>query len=298
MQSAAILADHFADIRLTKTNGSAPAFRLEGAAIAANAGIALAFGDHNADFADGTPVVLPPNLIAGTDYEIVLNPDSTLSAHTYGAAKEFGRPVIGGFHHAPGGNASGRAGGNAEPAINPYSIYDLNFRPACPDPRGMALIDGRFWCDLYLLGTNHKTEGTSRWGAKIATGRTLDRLNYADAVAIMESHGKTLLGVTDFWAAAFGVTEKAALEGRPEIAGLLEDGAERFTSRHGLFQATGGVWVWGHDEDPDEPRASLFGGSWIGGSRAGSRCARLVYWPEDSGGHVGARGRSDHLNHD
>lgn len=39
--------------------------------------------------------------------------------------------------------------------------------------------------------------------------------------------------------------------------------------------------------------ASLFGGSWINGSNAGSRYANLDYWPENSDDNVGARGRSD-----
>lgn len=40
--------------------------------------------------------------------------------------------------------------------------------------------------------------------------------------------------------------------------------------------------------------ASIFGGSWINGSNAGSRYANLGYnWPENSSDDIGARGRSD-----
>lgn len=296
MQTASALTGTPAVPRLSKADPAAAAFRAIGhRAIAVQAGLAVDFGDLHVDFADGWAVDLSDALIPGTDYEIVLNPDSTLSAHAFGAAGDFGRPVLGGFHFAPGGNATARAGGDTKPAINPFSVYDLNFRPACPDPRGMALIEGRFWADIYLLGTDHVRDGTSRFGATIATGRTLDRLNHADAVAVMARHGKQLLGITEFWVSAMGVAEKASLDDRPETAGLLECGAERFTSRYGLFQVTGGVWQWGHDEDPDDPRASIFGGSWIDGSDAGSRCADLDHWPGDSYEHVGARGRSDHL---
>lgn len=41
------------------------------------------------------------------------------------------------------------------------------------------------------------------------------------------------------------------------------------------------------------PRPSIFGGSWINGSNAGSRYANLDNWPENSNENLGARGRSD-----
>jgi hypothetical protein len=55
------------------------------------------------------------------------------------------------------------------------------------------------------------------------------------------------------------------------------------------------MWVWGHDGHPDMPRASIFGGSWLNGGNAGSRYANVDYWPVFSYGHIGARGRGDHL---
>jgi hypothetical protein len=42
-----------------------------------------------------------------------------------------------------------------------------------------------------------------------------------------------------------------------------------------------------------QPRASIFGGSWLNGDNAGSRYANLDYWPENSNDNLGARGRSD-----
>jgi hypothetical protein len=302
MQTSALAADTPAELRLTKSNPLAPAFRaISQTELVVHGGIVVHFGDVCAELPANTPIVLPEGRIAGCDYEVVLNPDFTLSAHQHSKAADFGRPVIGGFHFAPGGNASARAGGDREPAINPHSIYDLSFRPACPNPRGMACVEmggGRkIWVDIYLTGTGHEIGGTSCHGATIATGRTLDRLNYIDAQAIMARHGKQLLGVTEFWAAAYGVTEKAALKERPETTGLQADDDHRFTSRYGLFQATGGVWIWGHDEDPNDRRPSLFGGSWLLGSHAGSRYANLGYWPGHSRGLLGVRGRSDHLTH-
>ena len=46
-----------------------------------------------------------------------------------------GDSVLGGFHYAPGGNAPARSGGDDVPAINPCSLWDVAFRPACADQR-------------------------------------------------------------------------------------------------------------------------------------------------------------------
>ncbi len=61
------------------------------------------------------------------------------------------------------------------------------------------------------------------------------------------------------------------------------------------MQATGNLWVWGHDGDPDTPRASILGGSWFHDGYAGSRYANVDRWADYSAGNLGARGRSDHL---
>ena len=42
-------------------------------------------------------------------------------------------------------------------------------------------------------------------------------------------------------------------------------------------------------------RPSIFGGSWINGSNAGSRYANLDNGAENSNENIGARGASDHL---
>jgi hypothetical protein len=116
--------------------------------------------------------------------------------------------------------------------------------------------------------------------------------DYATAVTVMARHGKGLLSFAEFAAAAYGVTEKTAHTGDPQITKL---DAPR-TSKWGLMQAVGNLWVWGHDGDPDAPRASVFGGSWWYGGDAGSRCAFVAYrWPGDSDDFLGARGRGDHL---
>jgi hypothetical protein len=250
-------------------------------------------------FAEDTALEMPKlGLVAGRDY-VVLVVDGAAAAFVADSAPT-ASSQIGGFHFAPGGNASARAGGDDVPAINPCSLWDLNFRPACPDPRGMTLVGRKFWCDIYLTATEH-ADCTSRFGVTIADGddlpaggidgKTHKAFDYATAVTVLGSHGKGLLSIEEFFAAAFGVTEKSAAGKNPKVTGL---DAPR-TSKFGLMQATGNMWVWGHDGDPDTPRASVFGGSWFVGDFAGSRCAHVDYWPGDSDGDLGARGRSDHL---
>ena len=124
-----------------------------------------------------------------------------------------------------------------------------------------------------------------------ATGEPFRRFDYAAACGVMKHHGKGLLSFEEFALAAYGVTEKTAANDDPHHTGL--DAAR--TSKFGLMQATGNMWVWGHDGDPDEPRASILGGSWWYEDDAGSRCANLDYWAGHSGEGLGARGRSDHL---
>jgi hypothetical protein len=283
---------------LTKADPASPALIVTGReTIAIKAG--TAFNGHA--FTEQTPVDLS-GLEPGIDYVIMVEDGGV------GFARCIAPPVanvviLGGFHFAPGGNALAREGGDDVPAINPHSLWDQNFRPSCDDPRGMALVDvpGRkFWADIYLLGADH-LDGTSRFGVTIADGNDppqkpgggrYKKLDYETALAVMKHHGKGLLGAEEFFAAAFGVTERTAHRGDPRTTKLDAPRSSRF----GLIQATGGMWVWGHDGDPDEPRASIFGGSWMSDGYAGSRYAYVAYdWPDNSLGLIGARGRGDHL---
>ncbi|NTI27631.1 phage major tropism determinant [Rhizobium rhizogenes] len=278
-------------------------------AIAIRAGTIIeSKGDTYAFDAD-TPVTLG-QLAPGQDYGISLDQVGKPFADILGPPNPLDEGWFAGFHYAPGGCAAGKTGGDGIPAINPFSLWDVDFRPACPDPRGMALIETeggkRFWADIYLLGVHHREHGTSRHGAVIADGRDTpirtdgngkySNLDYPTAVEIYAHHGKRLLGAEEFFAAAYGVKERCSREDEPTVTGALDDGAERFISKRGIFEATGTMWQWGTDGHPDDPRPSIFGGSWIDGSNAGSRFALLDFWPEYSSGIISARGGSDHLN--
>ena len=259
-------------------------------------------GKFRVGFGRDFPIAIDPALLVpGSDLDIVLTPHDKLAVVP--ARSAVLDTLVGGFHFAAGGNAEATAGGDAVPAINPCSIWDVGFRPACLDPRGMALVEHnglRFWCDIYLLGVDHRDQGASRFGAEIADGRSLPqaiegkgrtkKLDYETARAIYAHHGKQLLGAEEFFAAAYGVTERTAAGNDPKVTGL--DVAR--TSRFGIMQATGNLWIWGTDGHPDDARPSIFGGSWISGVLAGSRFALLGDWPVSSLDDISARGRSDH----
>lgn len=275
--------------------------------VAVRAGVALLMDRRRVEL-DATELDIVEPYIPGDDLVVLLGPNDVPYAGVW-RGNEDPSLLLGGFHFALGGNATARAGGDETPAINPLSIWDIGFRPSCPDPRAMAYVAGvrgsegvePFWVDLYLLNVDHLAKGTSCAGATIAdgykhrpivaAGEPVSKLDYTTAVAIMMGHRKGLLSTAEFAAAAYGVTEISACGSKPAVTGL---DALR-TSGCGMMQATDNLSIWGHDGDPDKPRASIFGGSWVDGDWAGSRGAHVGTWPDNSAGWIGARGRSDHL---
>lgn len=261
--------------------------------ISIKAGSLVEIGDRTYSYDRETAIALD-ELVPGRDYAVGINAVGDLFA-TVANDNPLNGDFFAGFHFAPGGNAIGRKGGDSVPAINPHSLWDIEYRPEKCSPLGMTAVtmpdDRIVWVDIYHLGVDHAVHGTSRFGVTPATGSTLDLLDYPTAKSILEGHGKRLLTYDEFRTATHGVTERSAANNRPRTTGL--DAAR--TSRYGLMQATGNLWVWGTDGDIDDPRSSLFGGSWFSGEDAGSRFASLAYWPGDSNEIIGARGASDHL---
>ncbi len=286
---------------LAKINRRAPALKAMGGTIAIKAGTAFAGVRFKAD----TLVPAPRGgFVAGCDYGVIITAKGPSLLKL--TAKDIGRRnLLGGFHVAPGGNGRDGKGGDTTPAINPHSIWDRNFRPGCPDPRGMTLVvlpGGRkFWCDIYLLGRDHLKNGTSAFGVEIADGASppqnpkggaYSKLDYETAMAVMKHHGKGLLNAEESFAAYIGGVEQTALGHDPKITGL---DAPR-TSQWGVMQPFGSMWQWGHCGHPTRPRASVFGGSWFVDDTAGSRRAYVAYdWPGNSNDSIGARGRGDHM---
>jgi hypothetical protein len=283
-------------LSLTKRDPTSPALKVIGRnRVVIKAGTVFDIRVFSQDF---EVMLLDGELEPGSNYGVICG----ASGAPYLFNVDRGLPIhcFAGFHFAPGGNATGRAGGDDITAINPCSVWDLKFRPECPDPRGAFFINGPrgpAWLDIYKLGKNHLIDGTSKFGVTIAdhfdppqnpAGGYFDRLDHPTAVKVLAHHGKTLASVEELAFAAHGVTENSALGIDPKITGL---DAPR-TSQFGMMQATGSTWDWCHDENG---RPSLFGGAWDGGQHAGSRCAFLDLWPEHSYEYLSVRGRSDHL---
>ncbi len=209
----------------------------DAAAIGIRAGTVITIEGISRTFETDTHIPFS-NPTVGRDYGIGFDSDGNLCAEIVDQNPLSGK-FFAGFHFAPGGNAVGRDGGDSEPAINPYSIWDIGFRPSCPDPRGMTRVqctDGKsIWVDIYFLGVNHAEHDTSRFGETIANGDTMGLLDYQTTVKIIEGHGKRLLTYDEFRAAAYGVTERSSADRNPKKTGL--DAAR--TSRFGMMQATG-----------------------------------------------------------
>lgn len=311
---------------MSKADPYAVVFVKTGAgAVSIKAGTRVGVAGATVTFAAETPVAMPA-LTAGTDYAVWVKSDGTIQASAnHSAPPAPGEWLkIGGFHYAPGGNAPGQAGGDTTPAINEHSIWDLKFRPACPDPRGMTLVAGAFWADIYLLGVNHHTDGTSRHGATIADGSSPPKipsafggngsaaystLNWWEAGEVLMSHGKRMPDCAEFAALAYGVTGASSI-GADQLTTKLN---AAYTSRWGVMQAAGVMYVWGRADGGGQgaaawtantggrgstyllPNAALFGGAWNNGANAGSRCSLWNYAPTSSYSDVGARGVCDHV---
>ena len=343
---------------LQKDNPYTAAFSAVTQTVSLNQDIRATVGGKLRKWPASSAVTLPA-LVGGTDYAIYACADGTLQA-----SANFSAPAgydaststqIGGFHYAPGGNAAAQDGGNTTPQINPYSLWDLKWRPACADPRGMTLVGGRFWCDIYLTGIDVDANGSSRNGVAIADGSsppkvpamfggngstTYGSFTWFEARELLASVGKDLLDYGEFAAAAYGTKEASQRGSDAVTTGLGTTNAasantdEKFTSKWGVLQSSGCMWVWGRDlinrvtvggapadaaalaadinsyawravtkgrgsmylQSTDYGiAASLFGGRWNNGSNCGSRASNWDNQPWVSNSYIGARGRCDHL---
>lgn len=313
---------------MVKADRASPAFAKTAAEeLSVKAGTIIGIADRLLRFAVDTPVIMPA-LVAGTDYAIYACADGSIRADAnwsapagYTAANS---RKIGGFHYASGGNAAAQAGGSAVPEINEYSIWDLRFRPDCPDPRGMTLVADSFWSDIYLLGVDHHVNGSSAFGVTIADGSSPPKIparfggNGANAYSnmtwwvateVLRSHGKRPPAYDEFAALAYGTTE-ASSGGTDPGSTILR---EAYTSKWGVMLATGNMYVWGADFGGGNAAAAWsantsgrgstyqmenvarFGGSWGDGSNSGSRSSLWSPSPTSSANSVGARGVCDHV---
>jgi hypothetical protein len=170
----------------------------------------------------------------GQDYQVVVHKNGKIEAvFSEDLVNDTDDSVlIGGFHFAPGSNGSDESkGGDTTPQVNPYSIWDLRFRPIAFDPRGMALVDNDFWCDIYLM-----TDKGSRYGEPVKVN-----INWWDANAELHKLGKRCPSEKEFHQLAFGTTENKSSGTRIEKTGCVPE----FTSKWGMMMSTGCYYVWG-----------------------------------------------------
>lgn len=230
---------------------------------------------------DVDTAITMPTLTAGTDYAIYACTDGSIRAdanqsaptgYTVGNSRK-----IGGFHYGLVAAGTTVAGGSfattgngkiwtqpdvdAIAGINQYSLWDLKFRPIVADPRGMALVGGTVWVDIYLCSTDTAANGTSKAGSNIASGTVLPKipaafngngtttyatLNWWVANELARANQKRLLLEHEFVEAAFGVTENQSIDATASTYPVTQRNVG-YTSKYGLEQATGHHWTWGQD---------------------------------------------------
>ena len=277
--------------------------------------------------ASGTSITMP-TFASGTDYAIWCKPDGTLEA----TSNHTSPPVansrkIGGFHYAPGGNATGTSGGNTTPQINEYSFWDLKFRPSCSDPRGMTLVGGGYWMDIYLTGVDAITNGSSKYNVTMADGASPPKIptmfggngsttygsyTWFEAMELATSFGKRCPTQQEFMSAMYGTTEASSV-GSDQGSTVLN---AAYTSKWGVIQSTGVLWIWARDRggayntggwnantegrgsEYNAPNAARLGGNWDSTSDSGSRCSSWNDAASLSYGAVGSRFCCDHLQLD
>lgn len=314
------------------------------------AGVMVVVAGRVMAFMVDTPVAMPA-LVAGTDYAVYVCSDGTVRADASttapaGYAATNSRK-IGGFHYGlviPGQTVAGggfATAGNGMiwvqsdvdrlAGINAWSIWDLRYRPACNDPRGMVCVGGRVWVDIYFCSPDVAVNGTSRANTPVASGTVLPKipaafggngvsaysnLNWWVANELARSVGKRPILEHEFVEAAYGVTEAQSLGGAAETIPVTTR-QQGFTSKYGIEQATGHIRTWGMDsgqvgeafawQNVTGGRGSTYttghtrvtlGGNRDFGSNSGSRCSFWDNSPWNSLWHIGLRAACDHLEHE
>lgn len=294
-------------------------------AASVKAGTYVFIGATLVSFAVATAITMP-TLTSGTDYAIWAKDDGTVQATTnFSAAPGAGNyRKIGGFHYAPGGHSGSPGGGNSTPQINEYSFWDINFRPACQDPRGMTLVANDFWADIYLLGVDWLTNGTSKYNVTIADGSSPPKiptlfggngstayasLTWWEAMEVLRAAGKRGARYAEFAAMAYGTTEASSIGtdqgstiwnaayvskwGCNQVSGVMQQWGDEFGG--GALAAGWNANTGGRGSTYQLPNAVYLGGYWGGGAFSGSRCSAWSNSPTGSDNSFGARGVCDHM---
>jgi len=317
-----------------KVDSTTPVFTKTGAGTATiKAGTIVTVAGLLQTFATDTNITMP-TLTAGTDYAIYVCTDGTCRADSSFSAPSgyttANSRKIGGFHYAPGGNATAQSGGDTTPAINQYSLWDLKFRPTASDPRGMTLVAGGFWMDIYLTGVDAITNGSSKYNVLMGDGAsppkvptmfggngtaTYGSYNWWQAMELATAFGKRCPTQQEFMSAAYGTTEASSI-GTDQNNTILN---AVYTSKWGVIQATGVLQIWGRERggayatggwnpatgttasrgsEYNAPNTVILGGNWGYGSNSGSRYSNWNTAASVSDSGIGSRFACDHLQLD
>ena len=287
-----------------------------------------------------TAVTMPGSFSNNVDHAIWQHPTTGAlvadASFTSAPAGATGGSIVGGFHYIPSGRPTAVNSGSptATAEVLEYSIWDLTWRPTCPDPRGMTCVDGRFWCDLYFCGSTSYAGSSfaavpsSKIGLTIAdagnpplipaiyggngtttysSGDSNGPGSWYDFAEVASSFGKRLISWLEFQHAAFGGPENSSRSGDPGTV-IWER-----VSLWGLAQSTGTLQSWGSDVqgnrgsswtsatgDRGDVRQSEYSAVLLGGrygyeSIGGSRSADWGEAPSEAYDYISARFAAEHL---
>jgi len=267
----------------SKTDTSTVAFTKTAAGtVSVKAGTAVEVAGVRLTWAVDTAVTMP-SLTAGTDYAIYVCTDGSIRADASISAPSgyttANSRKVGGFHYGLVAAATTVAGGSFATTgngmiwaqgdvdniagINKFSIWDLKFRPRCSDPRGMVLVNGMLWVDIYLCSTDTAANGTSKYNTNIASGTVLPKipaafggngtttyptLNWWVANELARANQKRIMRESEFVDAAFGVTENQSIDATSSTYPTTQRNAG-YTSKYGIEEASGHHWIWGEDSN-------------------------------------------------
>ena len=320
----------------TKADTTTVAFTKTGSGtISIKAGTVVDVLGTSVSFASATALTMPA-LSAGTDYAIYACQDGTCRADSSFVAPSgyttANSRQIGGFHYGLVASGTTVAGRPFNPAgsvptggmvwaqtavdniagINLFSLWDLKWRPYC-DPRGMTLVNNTTWVDIYFCSTDPGSNGTSKYNTNIASGTVLPKIptifggngtttytagDWWSFNEIARAYGKRFMYASEFYAAAFGVTENQSIDATASTYPTTPRNAG-YTSKFGLEEASGHHWTWGMDASGTTPTAYvanggrgqsyensttkvILGGTRTNGADSGSRCSKWNNVPSSS----------------
>lgn len=156
---------------------------------------------------------------------------------------------IGGFHclcTAVGTISGHTLTGFAQGDILPQSVWDLNFRPACDDPRGMVYSPlANIWVDIYLQS------GTGASTLSANGGTITDTRTWMDHVDDLAAVGKKLLDDGEFQIIAEGSNQETNISGSADpvtTGGHSDTAGRRMISNIGCEDCCGAMWQWLRDQ--------------------------------------------------